>query len=323
MYIRLHESLFAPLLSAIRDCKHLFLTPDGAINRVPFDLVAPNGYVFHYLTTGRDLLRFTIDTGAPGGPPLVIADPDFDSGSSDLAPVPPKDSFHSDADRLRCDTLRFSRLPGALAEGTDVAARLGVNPVVAEAATETVLRNVSAPTVLHIATHGYYFPKPKEAKATLFLPERLSLGEQSEHPLMRSGLVFAGVNRVLDGGSAPDSPHDGIINALDVAGLPLHGTRIVVLSCCFSGRGDVENGEGVAGLRRSFIIAGAQAVVCSLWAVPDRATRALMVIFYDALKTGLGAGVALQTARTSLREQGYPPNAWAAFVCVGNQNATL
>ena len=90
---------------------------------------------------------------------------------------------------------------------------------------------------------------------------------------MRSGLVFAGVNRVLDGGSAPDSPHDGIINALDVAGLPLHGTRIVVLSCCFSGRGDVENGEGVAGLRRSFIIAGAQAVVCSLWAVPDRAPQ--------------------------------------------------
>ena len=85
----------------------------------------------------------------------------------------------------------------------------------------------------------------------------------------------------------------------------------------------MENGEGVAGLRRSFIIAGAQAVVCSLWAVPDRATQALMVTFCDALQTGLGAGSALQTARTSLREQGYPPNAWAAFVCVGNQNATL
>jgi CHAT domain-containing protein len=316
--------LFVPLLPAIEGCEHLYLAPDGAINRVPFDLLgAHDKYVFHYLITGRDLLRFSHDhTGTPGGPSLVIADPDFDSGSSGGAPMPPTNSFSGDADRLRGLTLRFSRLPGALEEGRAVAARLGIDPVVAEAATETVIRNMGAPNILHIATHGYYFQKPRAAESTLF-SAFLRLGDRSEHPLMRSGLVFAGVNRVLDGGSAPDSPQDGILNALDVAGLPLHGTRLVVLSCCFSGGGDIEDGEGVAGLRRSFIMAGAQAIVCSLWEVPDHGTYDLMVTFYDALKTGLGAGPALQIARNSLRERGCPPNAWAAFVCVGNPNATL
>jgi CHAT domain-containing protein len=189
-------------------------------------------------------------------------------------------------------------------------------------ATETVIQESNAPLILHIATHGYYLSHPSEfSEECRLLTEPHRFDVYSENPMRRSGLVFAGVNRALDGGRAPDHPQDGIFDANDVLSLSLHGTEIVVLSTCMSGMGDVEDGEGVAGLRRAFIIAGARAVVCSMWAVSDWGTKDMMDAFYRHLTEGLGAGAALDAARSELREHGAPVSVWAAFICVGNPDA--
>src|SRR5690606_38545027 len=99
-------------------------------------------------------------------------------------------------------------------------------------------------------------------------------------PLLRSGLALAGANR------RESSGEDGILSALEVAGLDLWGTQMVVLSACETGLGQVQTGEGVYGLRRALVIAGAESQVMSLWSVSDEATRDLMLDFYKQLERG-------------------------------------
>lgn len=159
---------------------------------------------------------------------------------------------------------------------------------------------MTGPRVLHVATHGFFLPASSSA----------SLG----NPLLRSGLVLAGANRLASGAD------DGVLTALEASGLDLAGTHLVVLSACETGLGEVLRGDGVYGLRRALVIAGAEAEVMSLWQVDDEATRALMVAFYKRLKAGRGRADALREAQ--LEMMGAPgrahPYYWGAFIEVGD-----
>ena len=134
-----------------------------------------------------------------------------------------------------------------------------------------------------------------------------------------SGLVLAGANTWLAGGTLPVAAEDGVITSLDVIGLDLAGTALVVLSACETGLGVMEAGEGVLGLRRAFLLAGASTVVVSLWKVADQATTTLMDEFYRRLLIGKSRAGALRHAKLHLRAQGFEdPVFWAAFVCLGD-----
>jgi CHAT domain-containing protein len=139
-----------------------------------------------------------------------------------------------------------------------------------------------------------------------------SASPHEENPLVRSGLALAGANQ-------PGGEEDGILTALEAAGLDLWGTRLVVLSACETGVGDVQNGEGVYGLRRAMTIAGAESQVMSLWKVGDRATRDLMAAYYARLILGQGRAEGLRKVQLQLLDSprwGHPFY-WASFIHSG------
>ena len=173
-------------------------------------------------------------------------------------------------------------------------------------ATEETLKAISGPQLLHVATHGF------------FLPPAPSTGDPSkrtsDNPLLRSGLIMTGANKLQS------IEEDGVLTALEAAGLDLWGTELVVLSACETGVGQVEAGEGVFGLRRALVIAGSESQLLSLWQVDDEATKTLMVGFYKRLLNGAERGGALRTMQLRmLREADYAhPYYWASFIPAGD-----
>lgn len=113
--------------------------------------------------------------------------------------------------------------------------------------------------------------------------------------MLRSGLILAGVNQKLSGAG-----EDGVLTAQEAAGLNLFGTKLVVLSACETGLGDVQNGAGVYGLRRALVLAGSETQVMSLWQVSDAATRDLMIAYYTRLQTGAGRIAAMREVQLAM-----------------------
>ena len=141
----------------------------------------------------------------------------------------------------------------------------------------------------------------------------ISANSKIANPLLRSGLALAGAN-------LPDNSNDdGILTALEASGLNLWGTKLVVLSACDTGVGEVRNGEGVYGLRRAFVLAGAESLVMSLWPVSDYTTRQLMTHYYQNLKQGVGRGASLRQVQLDMlkRNPKLHPFYWANFIQSG------
>jgi len=143
-----------------------------------------------------------------------------------------------------------------------------------------------------------------------------------ENPLIRSGIALAGANHALK--SQDPEKSDGIVTAEKILGLKLRGTDMVVLSACETGLGEVKTGEGVFGLRRAFSQAGAKSLVMSMWSVPDRETKELMVEFYKNIQSGnmnrcqALRKAALKEMKIVKRRYGTTnPLFWGAFVFMG------
>ncbi len=170
-------------------------------------------------------------------------------------------------------------------------------------ANEVNLKKVDSPYVLHIATHVFFI-------------EDESAVHNNVHPLLKSGLLLAGAELAVKG--IKQEGEDGIFTALEAMNLNLHGTELVVLSACETGLGDIINGEGVFGLQRAFMEAGARSVVMSLWKVDDQATQKMMTLFYQHLVVHrLPKRLAFNKAQQELRQMFPEPYYWGAFIMVG------
>jgi len=185
-------------------------------------------------------------------------------------------------------------------------------------ANEESFKNLSgnAPELLHIATHGFFLENEKEIQRNSFLQH---VGENNNsrvirNPLLRSGLLFAGANRAWTNKEVIEGIEDGILTAEEIANLNLTHTKLVVLSACKTGLGDVDNSEGVFGLQRSFKLAGVETLVMSLWDVSDNATCQFMLTFYQNLLDGKTKLESFKTAQKQIREKYKNPYYWAAFI---------
>jgi CHAT domain-containing protein/tetratricopeptide (TPR) repeat protein len=346
----LSQALLAPVLSAISNYKNLLISADGALFELPFEILPLPGnrylieeYDIHYVDTVRDIVCFD-DPAAAQSPSLVVADPNFDlcaglpmqEASASASQTQSEDGPRF-ADRIRSyfddDWPGFSRLKGAREEGLYVRDLLGIGTVLwqGDQALKGKLIQVKSPRILHIATHGFVFSEIKSHEelkrgpwfGQFDIPER-DFSEITDNPLLRSGLLLAGANSFLRGRPAVAGAEDGILTAVDICGMDLSGTDLVVLSACSTGLGKVKPGEGVFGMRRAFVLAGARSLLVSLWSVPDQETKVLLSRFYTGLNRGISKTTALKEAKMAVindlrkRQEADHPFTWGAFICVGN-----
>ena len=328
------EKVLQPLRGMIGNATHLILSPDGALNLVPFEaLVDEQGryalerYFISYLTTGRDLLRMEVARESKSTP-LVVADPAFGEPEGTFANASrTKGKLATSATARRSITtgedlssVYFAPLGGTAQEARTIKSLFPEAQVLTgQQATKAALKQAEAPRLLHIATHGFFLldatssATPESPKPEVNGTRAINASVKIENPLLRSGLALAGAN--LNKGTGDD----GVLTALEASNLNLWGTKLVTLSACDTGVGEVKNGEGVYGLRRAFFLAGTESLVMSLWPVSDYVTRELMTEYYTGLKKGLGRGEALRQAQLAMlkRKGRQHPSYWASFIQSG------
>lgn len=169
--------------------------------------------------------------------------------------------------------------------------------------------------IVHIATHGYFLEDVDKGGSAF----GVDIENANDNPLLRSGLMLANAGGTVSGKRMPnlESNDNGILTAYEAMNLNLEGTDLIVLSACETGLGDVKAGEGVYGLQRAFLVAGADALIMSLWKVDDAATNLLMTNFYtNWIKLG-NKQKAFKQAQLQLMAKFKEPYYWGAFVMMG------
>lgn len=325
---KLDAMVMQPVRAGLGATRTVLLSPDGALNLVPFAaLVDEQGkyliesFSFTYLASGRDLVRLESRNESRQGA-VVIADPEF-GGNAPAASN--RDSLNSQKPARMIDLadVSFPPLPGTAGEAEELKKILpDATLLTKEQATEAAIKRVSGPRILHVATHGFFLDDIAVNLAQLgnraLILKQASRNDEAQplisSPFLRSGLAMAGANSQKGGGD-----DDGRLTAYEAAGIDLRGTKLVVLSACDTGLGTVQNGEGVYGLRRSLVIAGAETQVMSLWSVNDLATRDLMTGYYKNLLAGRGRAESLRLVQIAmLKSEGRGhPFFWAPFIQSG------
>jgi CHAT domain-containing protein len=332
--------VWQPIASEINGVQTVFIAPDGALNIVSFaGLIDPlseryiiEDHAIHYLASGRDLIKLSQSWNAGNGL-LAFGDPDYDvlpgetPGLLDELSEKVKGFSLSGLTRnVRAECAELNGivvppLPGTRTEiervkerWSDVSKEPAIVHFGAEASEEALKTESSGRRVIHLATHGYYIG---ERCLTVLGKDRVI----SENPLLLSGLFLAGANQ---NGSTADKlgTEDGIVTAEEVANLNLNGVQLVVLSACETGLGEVRNGEGVYGLRRSFQMAGARTVMSALWQVDDKSTADLMADLFvqdqQSIAESMRESALKQIQQRRANNQSDHPFYWAAFVANGD-----
>lgn len=313
----------------------LYLSSSGLLHRLNHAALSTSDteiiwdhYQIYNLVSTRDIISASsTKTNSPTKTAVLLGGVDFDINELNGAPDDFENALASrDATQAANDLVYWDPLPWTSKEVAQIETILtaqGTNVDVFQGAqaTESAVKEIcgvhaQSPQVLHLATHGYFFPEHSELSATqTSLPAFMA----SEHPMIRSGLILAGGNNTwrsgADGQSPTDGMDDGILTAYEISHLNLRNTELVVLSACQTGLGDILANEGVYGLQRAFKIAGARYIMLSLWTVPDRATMTFMVEFYRNWQDKkMAIPEAFRATQRSMRDRFFNPYDWAGFI---------
>jgi CHAT domain-containing protein/Tfp pilus assembly protein PilF len=341
----IYQLIWQPIDSLLIGIRTIYLAPSGLLNRVAFNAIPVNDSTFisdkyhlNILSSTSLLLQTNITKTniSNGNSALLYGGIEYDIDSTEMITLS-KHYLKSDLENPANRTvfipenkrgLSWSYLPGTLTEVTNInnifkSKLISVTCYTGKEATEESFYHVSdngkSPEIIHIATHGFFFPETKPGKIEM---EKIAfrggiLNESgfifSENPLFRSGILLAGANRIWENSSSIPGVEDGTLTAYEVSNMNLSNTKLVVLSACETGLGDINGSEGVYGLQRAFKIAGVQDIIISLWQVPDAQTSELMQLFYSNCMKGMTINEGFRTAQQTMRKK-YDPFYWAAFV---------
>jgi CHAT domain-containing protein len=301
----LYEALWVPIGQVLpNQTKTIIISPDGELNFISFATLLTKDnkflaekYDVQYVASGRDLLRELKPSIAKEV--VLFANPDFNLGSTPM--LAKAEHRSADAGSIRGSEKRdiedwsFEGLKGTQKESDELIKEFTgwgwtSTDFTAEKATKEELLKIHSPYILHLATHGFFTKEDPttaqtEPEASLNNRQSVTKSKFFKNPMHRSGLALAGAQTTIEAWKRDEVPpveNDGILTAEDVSTLDLQGTWLVTLSACDTGSGEARAGEGVMGLRRGFIQAGAQNLLMTLWPISDEVTVQIMSDFYDA-----------------------------------------
>ena len=298
-----YEQYWARIEAELQNKKIIYFSPDGVFNQINLNTLKKPGadyiinrYDLTILGNSKDLIALkNRKTSTPAKNATLLGFPDY-GGTA------------------------ITALPGTKVEIDGIANILKasgyqLNVLTQTTATESKLKSVKGPELLHIATHGYFLEDVEQGGSAF----GIHLENANDNPLLRSGIMLAGAAKTLSGTSTPNlaSNDNGILTAYEAMNMNLEGTQLIVLSACETGLGDVKAGEGVYGLQRAFLVAGADALIMSLWKVDDTATQQLMKSFYANWIKLRNKQKAFKQAQIQLMTKYKEPYYWGAFVMMG------
>lgn len=298
-----YEQYWAPIEKGLQNKKVIYLSPDGIFNQLNLNTLRKPGadyvinrYDLTILGNSKDLIALKNKKAvAPPKNAILVGFPDY--GGSNVTALP--------GTKVEIDGIsKILKASG-----------YQVNVLTQTTATEAKLKSAKTPAILHIATHGYFLEDVEKSGAAF----GINLENANDNPLLRSGIMLAGAAKTLSGVAMPnlESNDNGILTAYEAMNMNLEGTHLIVLSACETGLGDVKAGEGVYGLQRAFLVAGADALIMSLWKVDDTATQELMKSFYaNWIRLG-NKQKAFKQAQLQLMTKYKDPYFWGAFVMMG------
>ncbi len=343
----LYHLVWEPIDSLLEGVKTVYYSPDGLLYSVPFHALCTNDtagcsylmdkYTLHQLSTTRYLADSTLINTKPLNNTISL----YGGINYEMVNDTNKNNQEeTNEDYLFANTLKrettfkaVDYLPGTKQEVESVVPLFNKNKwnttiATGSKASEQLFKSYSdtlAPSIIHIATHGFAFldkedGKKKNKMDMLILSNNQQQYTAAEDPMMRCGLMFAGANKSWTGKQKEmieQTGQDGILTAAEVANMDLSNTKLVVLSACETGLGKVEGSEGVFGLQRGFKLAGVEQLIVSLWKVPDHETMELMNLFYSDLTITKDPVISFSKAQKQMRNN-YPdnPEKWAGFVLV-------
>ncbi|MFL5729616.1 MAG: CHAT domain-containing protein [Cytophagaceae bacterium] len=300
-----------PLYQRLTGCSRLYFSGDGVYNQINLNVLLnpfSKRYVLDeinlvFLTNTRDLL--SAKSKGKHTRALLYGRPSYWASDSSNKKAPEEISKLSSpalGTLMEFSRQKFADLPGTEKEIENISGIFNSNHwqteiFIRENASEENLKSMRSADVIHIATHGFF------------------LADDGRHvnSMIRSGIVLSGINR-----HSETSQEDGILTAYEATNLALDSSRLIVLSACETGLGEMRNGEGVYGLQRGLKVAGADNILMSLWKVNDEATAELMTSFYESWLGGMEIHSAFRQAQTRLRKKFPEPYYWGAFILLGN-----
>jgi CHAT domain-containing protein len=342
----LYELIWQPLENLLKDTKKIYCSPSGLLHQINLGAIAVNATSTFENQHNLVVLGSTRQLVADSKLPIAVNNKDaylvggvrYSMDSTAISSANHSRSRGLDkAEELTylSDTItrgdKWTFLPETAKEVQEISLLLqksgfSVQTDTGFIATEEAFRALgkgrNSPRIVHLSTHGFFYPDPTEDTPSTTQRTPIAMNEpvfkRSDHPMIRTGLILAGGNHVWSGKQAPTGLQDGILTAYEISQMNLSSTELVVLSACETGLGDIQGNEGVIGLQRALKIAGAKYIIMSLWKVNDQTTRELMSEFYKQwLEKKLTVPEAFRIAQIAIRTK-YPdaPFHWAGFVLV-------
>lgn len=326
---QLFDVLLKPVAARFEDIEHLYVAPDAELYYLPFELLHRAKQIarptISYISTGRDLIGGHAKDKAEYRNAVLLCDPAFYLNSHAVKSGRERGMgevsvFEKELDELYyaerysrgvrqvLEPRNFHRLPFTKIEAEFIAEELGKCSISSslldgEKVTKQEVQKLKSPSILHIATHGFALEHDRQESEIDIRQSRRGIRQNIEEPLLRCGLLLSGACNWLENEEIEEKYGDGILNGNDVMSLDLGDTELVVLSACRTGIGEANKGEGIQGLRKAFMLAGASSLVSTLWEVNDISGAILMSAFYrNLLECNMSKINALVAAKNYIRE---------------------